>query len=150
MGYFISRHRTYFFDDLSALSLRHRSYCRRTASHHYVIYCTAGHEFFSPAQTKARVMWNIQTFTEIPSTQKLAKENFHAGMAKHGDVFAALHQTEGAGRYPDRTWYDEFGANLLMSIVLTDIPPHLQDKMQFVAALSVLTIVRTQLSIRNR
>jgi BirA family biotin operon repressor/biotin-[acetyl-CoA-carboxylase] ligase len=93
-------------------------------------------------------MWNIQTYTELSSTQKLAKEKLQAGIAKHGDVYAALHQTEGTGRYSDRLWHDEFGANLLMSIVLTDIPEHLQDKMQFLAALSVLSIVRTQLSIR--
>jgi BirA family biotin operon repressor/biotin-[acetyl-CoA-carboxylase] ligase len=94
-------------------------------------------------------MWNIQTYTELPSTQKLAKEKLQAGVALHGDVFAALHQTEGTGRYSDRPWHVEFGANLLMSIVLTDIPAHLQEKMQFLAALSVLTIVRTQLSIRS-
>jgi BirA family biotin operon repressor/biotin-[acetyl-CoA-carboxylase] ligase len=95
-------------------------------------------------------MWNIQTFTEIPSTQKLAREKLQAGEASNGDVFATLHQTEGTGRYPDRPWLDEFGANLLMSVVLTDIPNHLHNKMQFIAALSILTTLRTQLSIRGK
>src|SRR4051794_40085470 len=94
-------------------------------------------------------MWNIQTFTELPSTQQLAKEKLQAGEARHGDVFAAMHQTEGRGRYPDRIWYDEFGANLLMSAVLTEIPSHLQNKMQFVAALSVERTIQTQLAIRR-
>ena len=90
-------------------------------------------------------MWNIQTFTSIPSTQTLAHERLSSGMANHGDVFVALHQTDGRGRYDNRTWHDESGANLLMSVVLTEIPNHLQDKMQFLTALSVLAAVRSLL-----
>ena len=90
-------------------------------------------------------MWNIQTFTSLPSTQTLAHERLSSGAANHGDVFVALHQTEGRGRYDDRTWRDEAGANLLMSVVLTEIPNHLHDKMQFIAALSVLAAVRSLL-----
>ena len=80
-------------------------------------------------------MWNIQTFVELRSTQLLARERLSSGAAKHGDVFIASHQTEGKGRYNDRIWHDEPGANLLMSIVLTDIPEDLHDLMQFAASL---------------
>ena len=90
-------------------------------------------------------MWNIQTFAELPSTQTLARERLSSGAAKHGDVFIALHQTGGKGRYDDRIWHDEAGANLLMSIVLTEIPLHLADRMQFVTAISVLATIRTLL-----
>ena len=90
-------------------------------------------------------MWNIQTFPELPSTQTLARERFYLGTAKHGDVIIALHQTGGRGRYENRNWYDERGSNLLMSILLTEIPSHLSDKMQFVTALSVLVTIRTLL-----
>ncbi len=91
-------------------------------------------------------MWNIQTYAELPSTQSLAYDLLSKGEVRHGDVFVALHQTGGRGRYEDRTWHDEPGSNLLMSIVLTDTPQHLQDKMQFVAALSALATIRTLLS----
>jgi len=91
-------------------------------------------------------MWNIQTYAELPSTQTLARDLLAEDQARHGDVFIALHQTGGRGRYEDRTWHDEPGSNLLMSIVLTDVPPHLQDKMQFIAALSALATIRTLLA----
>ncbi len=94
-------------------------------------------------------MWNIETYTELPSTQKLAKEKLQNGTAKNGDVIAALHQTEGRGRYADRVWLDELGANLLMSVILTEIPNHLQDKMQFLTALSIQRTLQTQLAIRS-
>ncbi len=91
-------------------------------------------------------MWNIQTFTSLPSTQTLARETLSRGVAGHGDVFISEHQTEGRGRYDDRTWHDESGKNLLMSVVLTEIPNHLQDKMQFITALSVLASIRSILA----
>ncbi len=90
-------------------------------------------------------MWNIQTFDELPSTQILARERFYLGYGKHGDVFIAQHQTSGKGRYENRIWHDEGGMSLLMSIILTEIPPYLQNKMQFVAALSVLSTIRNLL-----
>jgi BirA family biotin operon repressor/biotin-[acetyl-CoA-carboxylase] ligase len=87
-------------------------------------------------------MWNIHQFNILPSTQKLAKERLLSGKAEDSDVFIAHHQTDGKGRYADRFWLDEPNMNLLMSIVLTDIPEHLKDKMQFVAAISVLKMIR--------
>jgi BirA family biotin operon repressor/biotin-[acetyl-CoA-carboxylase] ligase len=87
-------------------------------------------------------MWNIHQFTILPSTQTLAKERLLSGRAGDSDVFIAHHQTEGKGRYPNRLWHDEPEKNLLMSIVLTDIPDHLKDKMQFVAAISILRMIR--------
>lgn len=91
-------------------------------------------------------MWNIQTYAELPSTQTLARDRLSSGEAKNGDVFVALHQSSGKGRYDDRIWHDEAGSNLLMSVILTEIPNHLADKMQFVTALSVLATVRTLLT----
>jgi BirA family biotin operon repressor/biotin-[acetyl-CoA-carboxylase] ligase len=88
-------------------------------------------------------MWNIQVFAELPSTQRNAKQLLQSGKAKHGDVIIALHQTEGRGRFESRVWHDESGTNLLMSIVLTDIPSPIEDKMQFAAGLSVLRAMRT-------
>jgi len=87
-------------------------------------------------------MWNIHQYNILPSTQTLAKERLLSGKAGDSDVFIAHHQTEGRGRFADRIWLDEPNMNLLMSIVLTDIPEHLKDKMQFVAALSVLKMIR--------
>lgn len=95
-------------------------------------------------------MWNIETFAELPSTQTLARERFSSGAARHGDVFVALHQTGGKGRYEDRIWHDEADQNLLMSIVLTEIPSHLTGKMQFVTALSVLATIRALLGQEMR
>lgn len=91
-------------------------------------------------------MWNIETFAELDSTQTLARDRLSGGAGRNGDVFVALHQTAGKGRYEDRIWHDESGSNLLMSIILTDIPSHLQDKMQFVAALSILSTIRSLLA----
>ena len=88
-------------------------------------------------------MWNIKTFVSLPSTQTLARESLSRGEAQHGDVFITEHQSQGRGRYDDRTWHDEAGKNLLMSIVLTEIPNHLQDKMQFIAALSAVATIRS-------
>jgi BirA family biotin operon repressor/biotin-[acetyl-CoA-carboxylase] ligase len=92
-------------------------------------------------------MWNIETLAELPSTQSLARERFYLGTGKHGDVFIALHQTGGKGRFENRKWHDEPGASLLLSIILTEIPRHLQNKMQFVTALSVLATIRNLLSL---
>ena len=90
-------------------------------------------------------MWNIQIFAELPSTQTLARERLSSGKAKHGDVIVALHQTGGKGRYENRIWHDEAGANLLMTIILTEIPAPFADKMQFITALSVLAAIRSLL-----
>ena len=87
-------------------------------------------------------MWNIHTFASLPSTQTLARESLSRSDAQHGDVFIAEHQSQGRGRYDDRIWHDEARKNLLMSVVLTEIPNHLQDKMQFIAALSAVATIR--------
>src|SRR5579872_5467715 len=92
-------------------------------------------------------MWNITEYDELPSTQTFAKEMLLSGKAENFTVIVAKHQTEGRGRMKDRTWHDEPGTNLLMSIIYTDIPSHLNDKMQFVMALSVLTLIRPWLAM---
>ena len=91
-------------------------------------------------------MWNIKTFVSLPSTQTLARDSLSRGEARHGDIFIAEHQSQGRGRYDDRTWHDEAGKNLLMSVVLTEIPKHLQDKMQFITALSAVATIRSFLA----
>lgn len=93
-------------------------------------------------------MWNVQTFTELPSTQTLARDLLASGSAKHGDVFVALHQSGGRGQYENRTWHDEPGTNLLLSLVLTEVEPSVIDLMQFVTGLSVVSTLRTLLEQR--
>ncbi len=87
-------------------------------------------------------MWHIHTYDELPSTQTLARDLLNHDDAVHGDVFSALHQTAGRGQYRSRTWLDEPSANLLLSIVLTEIPQGIGDLMQFVTGLGVLHTVR--------
>ena len=87
-------------------------------------------------------MWNIHTYDELPSTQSHARTELEHGVAKHGDVIQALHQTAGRGRYENRRWHDQSGENLLMSIVLKDVTPGIVEKMQFLAGLALLRALR--------
>ncbi len=91
------------------------------------------------------IMWNVQTYSELPSTQTLAREHLDNGIARHGDVFIALHQSSGRGQYHWREWYDEPGTNLLLSIVLTEVAPEVIDLMQFLTGLTVLATIRSLL-----
>lgn len=63
-------------------------------------------------------------------------------MARHGEpegaVITALSQTKGRGRR-GRTWYNQAGQNIIMSVILTpDIPFNRVPELTFVASLSVL------------
>jgi BirA family transcriptional regulator, biotin operon repressor / biotin---[acetyl-CoA-carboxylase] ligase len=87
-------------------------------------------------------LWNIHTYDELPSTQSHARTELEHGVAKHGDVIQALHQTSGRGRYENRRWHDRPGENLLMSITLTDVTPGIVEKMQFLAGLALLRALR--------
>jgi len=94
-------------------------------------------------------MWNIHLYEEIASTQTLARQMLESGSARHGDVYQALHQTSGRGRYGTRSWVDEPGENLLVSVVLTKVPPYLIPSMQFLTGLAVLKTIRAMLSIQG-
>ena len=74
---------------------------------------------------------------------------FDEGKAAHGDVFTALHQTGGRGQYVWRTWNDEPGTNLLLSVVLTEIAAETSDLMQFIGGLECL-LVRTIRTLLDR
>lgn len=87
-------------------------------------------------------MWNIHTYDELASTQSHARVELEHGIAQHGDVIQALHQSAGRGRYENRRWHDQPGENLLMSIVLTEVTPAIVEKMQFLAGLALLRALR--------
>ena len=87
-------------------------------------------------------MWNIHTYDELPSTQSHARNELEHGIAQHGDVIQALHQSAGRGRYENRRWHDRAGENLLMSIILRDVTPAIVEKMQFLAGLALLRALR--------
>lgn len=62
-----------------------------------------------------------RSFTLLPtidSTNNYAMRLIHARLAKHGDAFFALEQTEGKGQR-GRVWESKKGESILMSIVLT-------------------------------
>ncbi len=86
-------------------------------------------------------MWNIIEYDEVNSTNSLASERLAQGIAEHGDVVQARHQTAGRGRGAGRVWNDEPGASLLFSVILKDIPEpaHL---LQYRAAIAVLDALR--------
>jgi BirA family biotin operon repressor/biotin-[acetyl-CoA-carboxylase] ligase len=88
-------------------------------------------------------MWTIHQYDELPSTQTLARSLFDEAKAGHGDVFIAAHQSSGRGQYVWRMWDDEPGANLLLSFILTEVPPAVCDMMQFLVGLSVLSTIRS-------
>ncbi len=88
-------------------------------------------------------MWTIEKFEDLPSTNDLARTRVADGSAKHGDVIQAEHQTSGRGRLPRRSWQDERGKSLLMSVVLKDIPRGFVELAPYIAALSVTQSLRT-------
>jgi BirA family transcriptional regulator, biotin operon repressor / biotin---[acetyl-CoA-carboxylase] ligase len=92
-------------------------------------------------------MWTIHRFTELPSTNAYARKLLGEAKARHGDVFQAEHQTEGRGRLADRVWKDEPGSSLLLTFVLTHFPRECLNIVQFMAALSVASAVRSLLKI---
>jgi BirA family biotin operon repressor/biotin-[acetyl-CoA-carboxylase] ligase len=86
--------------------------------------------------------WNIKVYDELPSTQELARQMLEARSARHGDVFQALHQTAGRGRYGTRTWIDEPGENLLLSIVLIKVDRAIAERIQFLAGIALTRALR--------
>jgi BirA family biotin operon repressor/biotin-[acetyl-CoA-carboxylase] ligase len=93
-------------------------------------------------------MWNIREFDEVTSTSEIARQMLAANTASHGDVVQAQHQTAGRGRIVGRTWQDERGNSLLMSVVLKHAPAGGQS-LQYCAALCVLDALRNVATARN-
>jgi BirA family transcriptional regulator, biotin operon repressor / biotin---[acetyl-CoA-carboxylase] ligase len=93
------------------------------------------------------IMWNIQEYPEVTSTNALAKEQLLAGEAHHGDVIQTWHQTAGRGRFADRMWQDEPSHSLLMTAVFEHVPFSLSI-LQYFSALSVVTALRKLVSNR--
>ncbi len=87
-------------------------------------------------------MWNIHIFDELESTQTYARHLLESGSAKHGDVIQALHQTQGKGRYDDRPWYDEPGANVLVSVIVKNISDDVLQRIQFITGLAIVKTIR--------
>jgi BirA family biotin operon repressor/biotin-[acetyl-CoA-carboxylase] ligase len=94
-------------------------------------------------------MWKIHQYDELTSTQELARQMLEAGTGGHADVYQALHQTAGKGRYGTRSWLDEPGENLLVSIILTDVPISVANQMQFVCGIATVNALRSLLTIQG-
>jgi len=61
-----------------------------------------------------------RSFTVIPSidsTNNYAMGKVHARLAKHGDAWFALEQTQGKGQR-GKTWWSEAGQNIALSVVI--------------------------------
>src|SRR4051794_12093429 len=92
-------------------------------------------------------MWTIHRFSELPSTNAYARTRLADSRALHGDVYQAEHQTSGRGRLAGRVWNDQPGQSLLLTYVLTELKPDCVGLMQFMAALSVASALRSLLKI---
>lgn len=87
-------------------------------------------------------MWNVLYYDSLDSTNTFAWEQLSQNALRHGDVIQAGHQTGGRGRFNNRSWADEAGASLLMSVVLTEIKPNLLPLLSFVAGLAAVRALR--------
>lgn len=94
-------------------------------------------------------MWDIYQYDELSSTQELARQMIESGNGKHGDVYQALHQTAGRGRFGTRTWLDSPGENLLISVILTHLSPHIASRIQFLCGISVVRAIRILLDVHE-
>jgi BirA family biotin operon repressor/biotin-[acetyl-CoA-carboxylase] ligase len=63
----------------------------------------------------------------IDSTNNHAMRMIRAGMSQHGEVYLALEQTAGKGQM-GRSWNSENGKNLMLSVVLTEYLPPLDQQ----------------------
>jgi BirA family biotin operon repressor/biotin-[acetyl-CoA-carboxylase] ligase len=79
----------------------------------------------------------------VDSTNNYAMARIHEGMASDGLVCLAHHQWAGKGQW-GRSWMDEPGQNLLMSLVINPSPMILSQQFLFSAAvaLGILDLVR--------
>jgi BirA family biotin operon repressor/biotin-[acetyl-CoA-carboxylase] ligase len=94
----------------------------------------------APKSEKSSPEW-LQSFATIDSTNNYAMQKIADGLARHGDVIWALHQTNGRGQR-GRRWMDSAGENLAFSIILLrNLPIH----NQFVLSASVAWVIATYL-----
>jgi BirA family transcriptional regulator, biotin operon repressor / biotin---[acetyl-CoA-carboxylase] ligase len=94
-------------------------------------------------------MWNVLFYDSLDSTNTFAWEQLSQGALRNGDVIQAAHQTGGRGRFNNRTWADEPGASLLMSIVLTEINMSVLPLLSFVTGLAAVRALRRGQSAVN-
>lgn len=94
-------------------------------------------------------MWNVLYYDSLDSTNTFAWEQLSQGALRHGDVVQAAHQTGGRGRFNNRTWSDEPGASLLMSVVLTEINTSVLPLLSFVTGLAAIRALRKGQSAMN-
>ena len=79
----------------------------------------------------------------VDSTNNYAMARIHAGMASDGLVCLARHQWAGKGQR-GKTWKDEPGQNLMMSLVIEPAPLDISQQFLFSAAvaLGILDLVQ--------
>jgi len=75
---------------------------------------------------------------QVESTNNYATGMVHEGMAQHGTVVFAHHQTKGKGQH-DRTWLGEAGKNIAMSVILQ--PPQLSLSQSFLISMATAAAV---------
>jgi BirA family biotin operon repressor/biotin-[acetyl-CoA-carboxylase] ligase len=92
-------------------------------------------------------MWNLNSFEVLSSTNTYARDRIARGTAEHGDVIQAKHQTSGRGRFAQRAWTDEAGANLLMTIILKDIPKENVEFLSYITGLAIAQMLRSYLTL---
>ncbi len=79
--------------------------------------------------------WHVRVVDETGSTNADLLAEAASG-APHRSVLAARHQTAGRGRL-DRRWEAPPGANLLVSVLFTEVPDHAHELTQRVALAAV-------------
>ena len=70
---------------------------------------------------------------QVESTNNYATGAVHAGMAQHGTIVFAHHQTKGKGQH-NRAWLADEGKNIAMSVILQ--PPGLALSQSFLISMA--------------
>ena len=70
-----------------------------------------------PSDVKTAIGQPFMELTVVESTNIYAMDRLQANLAAHGAAFFAHHQTAGKGQH-GKTWTDEPGANLALSVIL--------------------------------
>jgi len=73
------------------------------------------------ATPRAEILWRVQRFALLPSTNDVALAAIEQGTARAGDVYLAERQTAGRGQ-PGRQWRANDGALLFSAILPTQEP----------------------------
>jgi BirA family transcriptional regulator, biotin operon repressor / biotin---[acetyl-CoA-carboxylase] ligase len=72
----------------------------------------------------------------VDSTNNYARQQIHAGLARHGMVIFAHEQTEGKGQR-GRSWASEKGVNIIFSLLLKPRTLQLSHQFQLIACVAV-------------